>query len=63
GLADSFASGFWDARGREIVLYGLFILILWVRPIDLTQWLRLKSGVIFFGRLAERFVCGGYAAC
>ncbi|MEM0441370.1 MAG: branched-chain amino acid ABC transporter permease [Candidatus Caldarchaeum sp.] len=32
GLADSFASGFWDARGREIVLYGLFILILWVRP-------------------------------
>ncbi|MEM4573610.1 MAG: branched-chain amino acid ABC transporter permease [Candidatus Caldarchaeum sp.] len=32
GLADSFTSGFWDARGREIVLYGLFILILWVRP-------------------------------
>ncbi|MEM1946745.1 MAG: branched-chain amino acid ABC transporter permease [Candidatus Caldarchaeum sp.] len=32
GLADSFASGLWDARGREIVLYGLFILILWLKP-------------------------------
>ncbi|BAJ51239.1 branched-chain amino acid ABC transporter permease [Candidatus Caldarchaeum subterraneum] len=32
GLADSLASGLWDPRGREIVLYGLFILILWIRP-------------------------------
>jgi branched-chain amino acid transport system permease protein len=32
GVVDSLASGIWDPRGREIVLYGLFILILWVRP-------------------------------
>jgi len=32
GVVDSLASGLWDPRGREIVLYGLFILILWVRP-------------------------------
>jgi len=32
GVADSLASGIWDPRGREIFLYGLFILILWVRP-------------------------------
>jgi branched-chain amino acid transport system permease protein len=32
GVVDSLASGTWDPRGREIVLYGLFILILWVRP-------------------------------
>ncbi len=32
GLTDSFASGLWDARGREIVLYGLFISILWLKP-------------------------------
>jgi len=32
GLADSFASGIWDPRGREIILYGIFILVLWLRP-------------------------------
>ncbi|MEN2975265.1 MAG: branched-chain amino acid ABC transporter permease [Candidatus Caldarchaeales archaeon] len=32
GLADALASGLWDPRGREIILYGLFILILWLKP-------------------------------
>lgn len=32
GLADSLASGLWDPRGREIIIYGLFILVLWLKP-------------------------------
>lgn len=32
GVADALASGIWDPRGREIVLYGLFIAVLWIRP-------------------------------
>lgn len=32
GIADALASGLWDPRGREIILYGLFLIVLWIRP-------------------------------
>ncbi len=32
GVADAFTIAFWDPRAREIILYGIFILLLWVKP-------------------------------
>lgn len=32
GIADAFTIAFWDPRAREITLYTIFILLLWVKP-------------------------------
>lgn len=32
GIADAFTSAFWDPRAREISLYAIFILLLWLKP-------------------------------